>query len=221
MNEMLRKGMRQSPLAKSQVLGVLNRIDQLGKRDVLVFNALLKISIFRKELGPREDFLAEMNAAQVVPSSETLSLLLQTFTLEEWKSGEVDRFCASFTKQYKVSKDWRCGLIEMQAWAKLGQADKCLAVMRRCGKSLSDRSEAWQWLVESQARGGNLSGALASAVTMGRSGHSTWAVGQALCVVMQHAQRGDAALVEQVVETMREMHIEPSLEMVSAIERIV
>ena len=214
--ELLKNGTSRSPLALQKAQRVLDRLDRNGPRDVHVYNALLEIALFRKEVGPREAFLAEMEASGVTPDGHTLALLLETVTPEEAAQGAVlAGLVKQFHTKYDVKLTTRPALALLRRYAEAGRADEALRVFQGLG-ALAAKPEAWEQLVLAHSRARRVREAIALLQSMNDSAGLRPHVGlfnQALAAAA--ALRDGSA--EQVLQLMRRLRVDPTLETLEAL----
>lgn len=138
--------------------------------DVHVYNALIDIAIYRRRVGTAEEALAEMDAHHVKPNAETLALLLQTYTDEQWKAGQPMRLMNEvFWRRYGVARNWKAALIAVKALGRVGSLQQCQDLFARTPE-LQGRRDAWMALVQAHAQHGNVSDAAALLSSMARAG---------------------------------------------------
>ncbi len=148
LNELKKHGMSASPLAVQKTQRVLERLDANGKRDVHVYNVLLEIALFRKQVGPVPAFLAELEENKVVPDAHTLSLLLQTAPVDQ-----TDKLVKMFRKKYHVKPSDEALLVLIERSAQEGDAERALRIFES-SKTLQEKESAWSSLIVAHARAG-------------------------------------------------------------------
>src|SRR3990167_3442047 len=134
-----------------------------------MYNVLVEIALYRRTFGGVDELLQEMKSARVVPNDRTLELLLQSFTLSDWKQGKARALRETFAKEYGVLGDWKCALIEVKCFGRAGMAEECTAAFRKV-PALRGRRDAWFALVEAHCLGGQLREASSLLRTMEREG---------------------------------------------------
>ena len=217
LNELIRKGKSNSPLAVQQVQAVLERLDRNGARDVHLFNALLDVSLAKKVAGPRDEFLQQMDDCKVTPSAETLVLLLKTFSLDDWRSDEPTELVDRFRSQYRVKPDWRVAKALTIGFGRVGLAEESLSSFRSVASLQGDRA-AWSALIEGHVLAGKLSDALLLVSSMNdRAGQRPDAELFNLLLRAASAKQ-DSHITESALSLMREMRIPPNLETIDSLE---
>lgn len=113
-----------------------------------LYNALLEIALFRKEVGPVSVFLSELEEKKVVPDSHTLALLLRTVPTDELGS-----LIETFRKKFRVKPTDEALLVLLERLAEQGDAEGALRAFK-ASKTLQEREEAWCSLIVAHAKGG-------------------------------------------------------------------
>ncbi len=214
LNEMRKNGMSQSPLSAKKVTRTLERLDANGKRDVHVYNVLLEIALYRKEVGPRDAFLDEMEAHGVLPNADTLAMLLRTVSTAEDVSA-MEGLVQRFRQKYRVKLTAKPALVLLQRYAEAGNAEQALRVFQAV-RSLSDRPEAWSGLVTAHIKRGEVSQAAALLRSMNDKAGLRPDVSLFNAALAAGAAKKDGS-VEPVLQLMRRLRIQPSLETVDAL----
>jgi pentatricopeptide repeat protein len=216
LQELLKNGMSRSPLAVQKAQRVLDRLDRNGPRDVHVYNALLRIALFRKELGPRDQFLAEMETNQVTPDGQTLALLLATVAPEEAAKGAVlAELVKLFRTKYSVRLTVEPAVALLRRYAEVGRADEALRVFQGLG-SLAERPEAWEDLVTAHCNAGRVKEAVALLESMNDAARLRPHVGLFNRVLAAAATKADGS-TEHVLQLMRRLKVDPTTETLDAL----
>jgi pentatricopeptide repeat protein len=210
LNELIRKGKSNSPLAVQQVEAVLERLDRNGPRDVFLFNALLDVSLAKKVAGPREQFLQQMDDCNVTPNAETLVLLLKTFSLDDWRSQEPQELLERFRKQYRVKPNWRVAKALTIGFGRVGLADESLTSFRSVAALQGDRA-AWSALIEGHVLAGKLSDALLLVSNMHDSAGQRPDADLFNLLLRAASAKSDFKTTESALSMMKRMRIPPNL----------
>lgn len=197
---------------------------QRAHSDVLMYNALIEVAIYRRQHGTPAAVLAEMDQHGVVPDAATLALLLQTFTAAQWADNATEPrlLVERFRTQYRVRRDLACALVEVQCLARVGMT-RAVQELFVAVPALRGRRDAWLAFVEAHTHNGRLQEAAALLGTMAREGQRP-DVTFANVILAAARDKGLTgaplgAVVDAVLAQMREWRVEPSPETVELLSR--